>query len=149
MITLSLREGISLLVFLLLLLFIYGAETLLLVDYIWGRICKRPGRSELFGRRYLLLHIVAAVGIGCWLYGHFIEPNWVDVHVTTIRTPKLKTAGFRLVQISDLHCDWRIRNEEKMVRIINDLKPDIVVATGDYCNHPSGSAALARCAPSP
>jgi predicted MPP superfamily phosphohydrolase len=138
MITLSLREGISLLVFLLLLLLIYGLEALLLVDCVWGRICKRPGKSELFFRRYLVLHAAAAVGIGCWLYGHFIEPNWVDVHVTTIRTPKLKTTGFRLVQISDLHCDWRIRNEEKMVRIINDLKPDIVVATGDYCNHPLG-----------
>jgi len=138
MITLSLREGISLLVFLLLLLFIYGLETLLLVDYVWGRICRRPGKSGLFARRSIVLHAAAAVGIGCWLYGHFIEPTWIDVHVTTIHTPKLKTAGFRIVQISDLHCDWRIRNEEKMVQIINDLKPDIVVATGDYCNHPLG-----------
>ena len=39
------------------------------------------------------------------------------------------------MQISDLHCDWKTRNEEKMVRIINGLKPDIVVATGDYLNH--------------
>ena len=138
MITLSLREGISLLVFLLLLLFLYGVEALLLVDYVWGRICKRPGQSELFSRRYLVLHAAAAVGVGCWLYGHFIEPNWVDVHKVTLHTPKLKAAGFRLVQISDLHCDGRIRNEEKMVRIINDLKPDIIVATGDYLNRTSG-----------
>ncbi len=138
MITLSLREGISLLIFLLLLLVIYGVETLLLVDYVWGRLCKRPGKSELSFRRYLIFHVAAVMGIGCWLYGHFIEPNWVDVHVTTIPTPKLKISRFRLVQISDLHCDWRIRNEEKMVRIINDLKPDIVVATGDYCNHSLG-----------
>ena len=47
------------------------------------------------------------------------------------------------MQITDLHCDWKIRNEEEMVRIINGLKPDIVVATGDYLNHPVGSAALA------
>ncbi|MCL5278332.1 MAG: metallophosphoesterase [Planctomycetes bacterium] len=138
MITMSLREGISLLIFLLLLLFLYGAETLLLVDYVWGRICKRPGKSELFARRYLILHLVAVVGVGCWLYGRFIEPNWVEVHVTTIHTPKLKTAGFRIVQISDLHCDGRIRNEEKMVQIINSLKPDVIVATGDYLNHTSG-----------
>jgi predicted MPP superfamily phosphohydrolase len=138
MITMSLREGISLLVFFLLLLFIYGVETLLLAGYVWGRICQRPGKRELFLRRYLVLHVAAVAGIGCWLYGHFIEPNWIDVQVTTIPTPRLATAGFRLVQISDLHCDWKIRNEEKMVRIINDLKPDIVVATGDYCNHPLG-----------
>jgi len=138
MITLSLREGISLLIFLLLLLVIYGLEALLLVDYVWGRIRKRPGKSELFSRRCLVLHVAAVLGIGCWLYGHFIEPNRVDVHVMTIPTPKLKISRFRLVQISDLHCDWRVRNEEKMVRIINDLAPDIVVATGDYCNHSLG-----------
>jgi predicted MPP superfamily phosphohydrolase len=34
-----------------------------------------------------------------------------------------------------LHCDKKARNEEEMVRIINGLKPDIVVATGDYINH--------------
>jgi predicted MPP superfamily phosphohydrolase len=138
MITLSLREGISLLVFLLLLVLIYGAETLLLVGYLRGRICQRPGRSEPFARRYLILHVVAIIGIGCWLYGRFIEPNWIDVHVTTIPTPKLKTAGFRVVQIADLHCDGRVRNEEKMVQIINALKPDVIVATGDYLNRTSG-----------
>jgi predicted MPP superfamily phosphohydrolase len=142
MITLSLREGMSLLIFLLLLLFIYGVETLLLVDYLWGRICKRPGNSELFFKRYLVFHVAAAVGIGCWFYGHFIEPNWIDVHVTTIRTPKLKTAGFRLVQITDLHCDSQIRNEEKMVQIINSLRPDVIVATGDYLNRTSGLSHL-------
>ncbi len=56
----------------------------------------------------------------------------------TLRTPKLRDARFRIVQITDLHCDWKIRNEEKMVRIVNDLKPDLVVATGDYLNHRLG-----------
>jgi predicted MPP superfamily phosphohydrolase len=138
MITPSLREGISLLVSGLLLFVVYGLEMLLLADFVWRRICKRPGKSELFLNRYLVLHVVAAAGVGCWLYGHFIEPNWIQVNTTTIRTPKLQTIGFRLVQITDLHCDWKIRNEEKMVRIINDLQPDIVVATGDYLNHTLG-----------
>ena len=99
------------------------------------------GSAHVFRRRvFVLLSLAAAaaVGIGCWLYGHFLEPNWIDVPVRTLRTPKLQTAGFRIVQVTDLHCDWKIRNEEKMVRIINDLKPDIVVATGDYLNHRLG-----------
>jgi len=134
----SFREGFSLLAFGLLLLIVYGLELLLLVDYVWGRICKRPGKSELFARRYLVLHAAAAIGVGCWLYAYFVEPNWIDVPVMTLATPKLKTAGFRIVQVTDLHCDWKIRNEENMVRIINDLKPDVVVATGDYLNHELG-----------
>ena len=42
------------------------------------------------------------------------------------------------MQISDLHCDRTALNEERVVRIVNSLKPDIVVATGDYLNDPAG-----------
>jgi uncharacterized protein len=135
MITISLREVVSLLAFLLLLLGIYGAESLLWADYAWGKIRRRPGKKALFCRPCIALHVLAVVGIVCLLYGHFIEPTWIEVHTTTIRTPKLKSSSFRLVQITDLHCDKKARNEEEMVRIINGLKPDIVVATGDYLNH--------------
>ncbi len=145
MITMSFREGISLVVFLLLLLAVYSLETLLVIDCLWGRICKRSGKSELFFKRYLVLHVIALVGIGCWVYAHFVEPNGIEVRHVTLHTSKLKNAGFRLVQITDLHCDWKMRNEEKMVRIINDLKPDIVVATGDYLNHNLGLPHLRDC----
>ena len=134
MITISLREVVSLLAFLLLLLGIYGAESLLLADYAWGKIRRRPGKKALFARPRIALHALAVAGMVCLLYGHFIEPIWIEVHITTIRTPKLKSSSFRLVQITDLHCDKKARNEEEMVRIINGLKPDIVVATGDYLN---------------
>jgi hypothetical protein len=142
MITMSLREGLFLLAFGLVLLFVYGFETLLLVDHIWGRICRRAGKSRLWMRRYLALHAAAVLGIGCMLYGRLVEPNRIEVNTMTIHTPKLKNAGFRLVQITDLHCDWKIRNEEKMVRIVNDLKPDLVVVTGDLLNHALGLSHL-------
>jgi uncharacterized protein len=135
MITISLREVVSLLAFLLLLLCIYGAEALLLADYAWGKIRRRSGKKALFSRPCIALQTLAVAGMVCLLYGYFIEPTWIDVHTTTIRTPKLKSSSFRLVQITDLHCDKKARNEEEMVRIINGLKPDIVVATGDYLNH--------------
>jgi hypothetical protein len=76
------------------------------------------------------------------LYGYLIEPNWVEVNTMTIPSAKLKDTGFRIVQISDLHCDWAIRNEEKTVRIVNDLKPDLIVATGDFLNHSLGLSYL-------
>jgi uncharacterized protein len=138
MITMSLREGISLVVFGLLLLTLYGLEGCLLLRWVRGRIGRRPGSRRLFARRYLVVHALAAAGIGCMLYGRLIEPNWVEVRTVTIPTPKLRSTAFRIVQISDLHCDRRIRNEERMVRIINDLAPDIVVATGDHLNDLQG-----------
>jgi uncharacterized protein len=138
MITMSFRELVSLLVFALVLLAVYGLEVLLLADYALEKILHRPDKSELFHRRYLALHAVALLGVGCMLYGYFIEPNWVEVNGMTLRSAKLKDTGFRIVQITDLHCDWAIRNEEKMVRIINDLEPDLIVATGDFLNHSQG-----------
>ncbi|MEM7816513.1 MAG: metallophosphoesterase [Candidatus Aenigmatarchaeota archaeon] len=36
--------------------------------------------------------------------------------------------------MSDLHCDNKIRNEEKLIKIINSLEPDIIVFTGDAIN---------------
>lgn len=145
MITLSLREGISLVVFGLLLLALYGFEVWLLLHWVRGRIRRRPESRRLFARRYLAVHALAAVGIGCMLYGRFLEPNWIEVNTTTIPTPKLGSTTFRIVQISDLHCDRRIRNEEKMVRIINNRTPDIVVATGDYLNDLHGLPHLRDC----
>ncbi len=147
MITMSFREGFSLLVFGLLLLCRLRPGDAAAGRLRLGQDLQAGRKSELFVRRYLVLHAVAAVGHRLMLYGYFIEPNWIDVHMTTVPTPKLKTARFRLVQITDLHCDWKIRNEEEMVRIINDLKPDIVVATGDYLNHRSALPHLQDCSP--
>jgi hypothetical protein len=137
MITISPQEVISVLVFLLVFLLVYGLEVLLVAGYLIGRIRGRPRGRRRLAKPVLALHLLAGLGIVCLLYGYFIELNWIDVHATTLHTVKLKNTGFRVVQVSDLHCDKRARNEEEMVRIINDLKPDIVVATGDYLNHRS------------
>jgi predicted MPP superfamily phosphohydrolase len=137
MIPMSLREQISLLLFLLVVLAICGLELFLLARYSWDRMRRRPGTRTLHSRPAIVLHALAAVVIICLLYGYFIEPYWIDVNVMTIRTAKLKNAGFRIVQISDLHCDEKPRNEEETLRIVNGLKPDIIVATGDYLNQAS------------
>ncbi len=137
MIAMSLREQISLLIFLLVALTVYGLEVLLLVRHLLNRIHPRADRRTLCSRPAIVLHILAAVGIICLLYGWFIEPYWIDVNVMAIRTAKLHSAGFRIVQISDLHGDKKPRNEEETLCIVDGLKPDIIVATGDYLNRAS------------
>jgi predicted MPP superfamily phosphohydrolase len=141
MITMSLRELISLTIFLLGIVGVCGLELVLIARSLAGRIRRRPVKAILFSKPAVTLHVVFVAGIGCLLHGYFIEPYWIDVNVTTIRTTKLKKAGFRVVQISDLHCDRKPRNEEALISIVGDLKPDVIVATGDYLNHP---AALPR-----
>ncbi len=138
MITFSLPELISLAIFLFAIVAVCGLELVLIARSLASRIRRRPVKAILFSKPAVILHAFFIAGIGCLLYGYFIEPYWIDVNVTTIRTTKLKEAAFRVVQISDLHCDRKPRNEEALIRIVRDLKPDVIVATGDYLNHPAG-----------
>ena len=83
------------------------------------------------------LHAVAGIGILCILYGYFVEPYWVQINTISIKTDKLKHAHFRVVQISDTHCDKKVRLEKMLADTINELKPDIIVFTGDTINRQS------------
>lgn len=64
-----------------------------------------------------------------------IHRNWLDVRRMTMRLPDLPEAleGKRLVQISDLHASpvvWRGYLREQL-RHVSDLRPDLLVVTGD------------------
>lgn len=132
------NEVISIAIFLLALLALYGFEIGVLLRAGVARFRRRPVRPLLTRKPVLVVHVLAALGIVCFLYARFIEPFRVEVNVMTVRTPKLTEASFRIVQISDLHCDRTPRNEEEMVRTVNALKPDVIVTTGDYLNDRAG-----------
>ena len=40
----------------------------------------------------------------------------------------------RILQISDLHIERHTRRESRLTSLVDDLKPDIIVLTGDYLN---------------
>jgi uncharacterized protein len=92
--------------------------------------------------RFLLAQVLKLLLLGCALvfllsiYVHKIEPNWLEVTHTEIVLPKLDRAfdGYRIVQITDLHAgDGMSRaNLEKVVELVNEQKPDLVVITGDH-----------------
>lgn len=132
--SLTLQEKISLIAFFLAILLVYGTEVFVLIGAMVATARHRSARRILLSKPVLILHVFVVLGLLCAGYGRFVEPYWVEVNVMTVPTPKLKQTAFRVVQISDLHCDVKVRNEQTLVRIINDLKPDIVVATGDYLN---------------
>jgi predicted MPP superfamily phosphohydrolase len=138
----SLQEQVALLVFMLAIFALCGFEIVVLVRATLHRLRRRLGRSVLFAKPAIVAHALVVILFACVLYGYFIEPRWIDVHTTTLHTSRLKETGFRIVQISDLHCDRTARNEERIVRIVNGLKPDIVVATGDYLNDERGLSRL-------
>jgi uncharacterized protein len=70
------------------------------------------------------------------IYVHKIEPKWLAVERIEVVFPKLDRAfnGYRIVQISDLHAGDGIDRAqlEKVVAIVNEQNPDLVVITGDH-----------------
>jgi predicted MPP superfamily phosphohydrolase len=128
------QEKVGVLIFLGSIALIYGVEFLLLVDLARNRIKKKPVGRSFLSKPAIVVHCLALVGVVCFLYAYFVEPYWIEVNTIPIETEKLKAASVRIVQISDLHCDKKARNEEKVVEIVNSLNPDIVVFTGDSLN---------------
>jgi len=108
---------------------------------------KEPERSGCakWTRRGVLG--LAGGGVGCIAWGGFFEPYRLDITRTRIVSQKLNGAErpVRIVQISDMHCDRKVRNEEKLPGVIKSLNPDVIVYTGDSINSLEGLANFRRC----
>jgi predicted MPP superfamily phosphohydrolase len=91
------------------------------------------------GRRQLIRQIaiaVSAIPFGAAAYGLLHERLNVEVtrrRIALKRLPKLFD-GFRIAQLSDVHISSFMSADEirRCVALTNQLKPDLVVLTGDY-----------------
>jgi predicted MPP superfamily phosphohydrolase len=68
------------------------------------------------------------------MYSIWVEPNQVKIHHIWIRDGSLeKILGKKVVvQLSDLHLSKIGKREQKVLEILNALKPDLILLTGDY-----------------
>lgn len=129
------EEMIRAMLFFILVAGVYVFEAGLWSRYFWTRIRKGENpRRILTGKTAGCIHALAVLGALCGAYGYWIEPYWIEVKRIELHSPKLKNTAFRIVQISDTHCDRKPRNETRVVEIINALNPDIIVFTGDSLN---------------
>jgi hypothetical protein len=93
--------------------------------------------------------VVAAVGAATLFYARYVEPTWVAVRQLELTLPRLgpEFDGYRIVQMSDIHMDRWMTPERlaKIVGLVNEQKPDLVAATGDFiiCSPLSSTAHLA------
>jgi len=134
-------EKLVLILFLGIIAIVYTAETFLLLAFVFNKLRGAEALKIFCSKPALAVHLLALIGIICFAYGYFVEPYRLKIETVRIQTPKLAKTTLRLIQISDLHCDKKPRNEVKLVRLINEMKPDIIVFTGDSINT---SAALER-----
>lgn len=84
---------------------------------------------------------MVALSLGTLAYAYHIEPGWVEIQSMQLDLPSLEPefAGYRLAQISDLHMDnpKAARPLAEIVQRVNQLRPDLVVITGDFITrHP-------------
>ena len=109
----------------------YGvaAEILILCRRFFGNFYEKKLSS---GRRKAVFSILFLIAFVTVAAGHFMADNVVIKNVE-VKNPKIAQYT-RVVQISDIHFS-RVIDERfagKIVPIINSLKPDIVLFTGDY-----------------
>jgi hypothetical protein len=127
-------EKLGLILFLGIIAIVYTAEIFLVLAFVFNKLRGGEAVKIFCSKPALAVHLLAIIGIICFAYGYFVEPYWIKIKTVQIQTPKLAKTALRLIQISDLHCDKKPRNEEKLVKLINEMKPDIIVFTGDSIN---------------
>ncbi len=127
-------EKISVFTFISSIAVIYLLEICLVASVIFNLLTTARNTSFFFSMPALLVHFLATAGVICFAYGRFIEPYWLEVKNISIKTEKLTDTSFRIVHVSDLHCDKKLRNETKVIKLINDTEPDVIVFTGDTLN---------------
>ena len=75
--------------------------------------------------------------LGVLLFGYYIvgfEPNNIQIErqVITIKNLPQSFDGIKIVHLSDFHSLWFGSREKKVLKILEQLKPDFVFITGDF-----------------
>lgn len=106
-----------------------------------GELPQHPP-PRLNRRDFLKLLLAAGVGLPAAALGYSlgIEPAWIEVTHTKIALPGLPAPfdGFRIAHLSDLHYGTYLPLDrlERVVALVNALRPDLLALTGDYVSEP-------------
>lgn len=116
------------------LLFDLGHALATLLNFNWPL-------NQAIAFRTVGLLALAALGYG------FIEARQIQIEEVNVTTPKLASGRVTIAQISDLHLGIMLGDGflDRVIAKLREIKPDIVVATGDIVDGQGDNlAALAR-----
>ncbi|MBU4262639.1 MAG: metallophosphoesterase [Proteobacteria bacterium] len=85
-----------------------------------------PRKQHLFLATFFILLLLAC-------YGYIVEPNNIKVEQVVIPDDYLHQVwgDARIVQLSDLHIDQIGQRDKRVLQLLTDIKPDLIVITGD------------------
>lgn len=90
------------------------------------------------GPRSWALPVGGLAQLGLWLvaaYACWVEPSRLGVTQITLRFPRLNgSPPLRLLHLSDLHVERFTARERRLLSLVKELAPDVIVVTGDYLN---------------
>lgn len=93
------------------------------------------------------LGLLQLVGSLLYLWGMLVEPFALKTTHQTLKYPALPAdaPSVRLLHLSDLHVERLTRREtDRLLRLIEQARPDLIVITGDYLNLSYVNDATAR-----
>ena len=86
-------------------------------------------------KRNIIVYIILIISL-LLIYSHYIEPYNLIIKEYKIENKQIPKSfdGIKIVHFSDIHYGTIVNNDylEKIVKLINKQKPDIVVFTGDF-----------------
>jgi len=77
------------------------------------------------------LAVVALLGVFVLAYASLIERNWYHVREVSLRVLPAGSEPIRVLHLSDFHFRGNQRKKQRWLSKLSDLKPDLVVNTGD------------------
>lgn len=81
------------------------------------------------------------IGSGGYVYAKQIEPSLLDINTQEVQHPLIPKSfeGIKIVQFSDTHLgfQYNLRQFKKLVKRINELRPDVILFTGDLMDRPN------------
>lgn len=90
---------------------------------------KKPRRTRRVLRVFAVLTVLALAGTGFFLD----QQSRIQTETVQADSPRLPAAfdGFRVVQVSDLHGREFGEGNERLLKAVADLSPDLIAITGD------------------
>ena len=99
---------------------------------------NRKIRKEIVLTSLKIITVLIIVTIIFYLYTTYISSKLISVNEERIINEKIPESfnGLKIIQISDIHYGSTIflQDIKKLVSLINDRNPDLVVFTGDLIN---------------